>query len=121
MAYSELETWVTSGDRSEAVLFYESEQFERGALRFLFAALPLGDEIDGDSEMTSEDGLTGHLVFANRGDLARGKRLYRCQAHLVEVAHCHFVHHSRVMKIFGCFMDRREDPTTIGFLRRRLL
>ena len=116
-------TWdrFRSSNEREAILFDKSKQFERGALGFIFAALPLGDEIDGDSEMTSEDGLTGHLVFANGGDLARGKRLYGRQAHLVEVPHGHFIHHACVMKIFGCFMDSREYRATIRFLRRRLL
>ena len=112
---------VPSGDRSEPVLFDESEKFEGGTLWSLFATLPLGDEIDRDAEVASEDGLAGLFVLPDASYLAGGKRLHWSQAHLVEVTHGHLIHHPSIVKVVGCFMDGGEDRTTILPAHRRLL
>ena len=116
---SDISRW--SSDGCEAVLFDEREKFEGCALWFFFAALPLRDEIDGDSEMAGEDSLAGLFLFSNSSYLAGGQRLYRSQTHLIEMTHGHLVHHSGIVKVFDGLMDGGKDRATIFLLRRGFL
>lgn len=71
--------------------------------------------------MAGEDSLAGPFALPDGRDLARGEGFDGGQAHLIEVPHGHLVHHTCVVKVFGCFMDRSEDRATILPACRRFL
>ncbi len=62
---------TVSGDGLEAVFGDEREEFEGGALRAFFSALPLAYQAGGHVEVAGEDGLAGTFAQAEGSDLFR--------------------------------------------------
>jgi hypothetical protein len=107
----------SSGDPVKTLLVDEGEEFEGCSGRLLLAALPLRNEGMRDIQMPGENGLTDGRFAADTGDLPRGERLDRREAHGIELVHGLLAHNARIVKIMRQYVNGPQDVALVSTLR----